>query len=300
MQTKGLGRRAPRPCPYPWYRYPCGAVERCRITTPRRRPGGGGRRQRLPEQCHGPAVGHRAGPRAGADLWPVPAGEPPGGDSAARRRPSAGPPAGEWQRLAEQRPAAVLDEISGAGPGVPMPSVVVRGTPGRALAGIADRENDVLVVGAGRPGLRRAFSRRVSRHCLAHAVCPVLAVPRPRSSRSCRPSTDATRRACASTSASCDRGPARVAPGPGDTVPSTTASQPSGCRQRGTLPAARGSTVFPWSTATTPAPWQPAGTRPAPRPWRTTATGPVRYAVPSATPSRCSACCCVWTGRPAR
>ncbi|MFF9586848.1 universal stress protein [Streptomyces achromogenes] len=164
----------------------------------------------------------------------------------------------------------------------------------------ADRENDVLVVGAGRPGLRRAFSRRVSRHCLAHAVCPVLAVPRLRSSRSCRPSTDATRGACASTSASCDRGPARVAPGLGDTVPSTTASQPSGRRQRGTLPAARGSTVFPWSTATTPAPWQPAGTRPAPRPWRTTATGPVRYAVPSATPSRCSACCCVWTGRPAR
>ena len=32
-------------------------------------------------------------------------------------------------------------------------------------------------VGAGRRGLQRAFSGRVSRHCLAHAVCPVLAVP---------------------------------------------------------------------------------------------------------------------------
>ncbi|WP_225827911.1 universal stress protein [Streptomyces naphthomycinicus] len=116
--------------------------------------------------------------RVGAELWPVLAWEPPGGDSAARRSPAAGLMVEEWQRLAKQRLASVLDEIFGTeGPGVPMRALVVRGAPGRALVATADRESDVLVVGAGRRGLRRAFSGRVSRHCLAHAACPVLAVP---------------------------------------------------------------------------------------------------------------------------
>ncbi|MEU9993422.1 universal stress protein [Streptomyces sp. NPDC048045] len=113
-----------------------------------------------------------------AELWPVLAWEPPGGDPAARRSPAAGLLVEEWQRLAKQRLVSVLDEIFGEeGPGVPMHAVIVRGTPGRALVATADREDDVLVVGAGRRGLQRAFSGRVSRHCLAHAVCPVLAVP---------------------------------------------------------------------------------------------------------------------------
>ncbi|MFF8732476.1 universal stress protein [Streptomyces sp. NPDC015171] len=116
--------------------------------------------------------------RLGAELWPVLAWEPPGGDSAARHSPATGLPVAEWQRLAKQRLAAVLEEIFGAtGPGVPMHALVVRGAPGRALVATANRENDVLVVGAGRRGLQRAFSGRVSRQCLAHAVCPVLAVP---------------------------------------------------------------------------------------------------------------------------
>ncbi|MEU7424763.1 universal stress protein [Streptomyces sp. NPDC040750] len=116
--------------------------------------------------------------RLGSALWPVLAWEPPGGDPAARRSPACGLPTEEWQRLAKQRLAAVLEEIFGAaGPGVPMRPVIVRGTPGPALVAIADREDDVLVVGAGRRGLQRAFSGRVSRHCLAHAGCPVLAVP---------------------------------------------------------------------------------------------------------------------------
>ncbi|KOV57040.1 universal stress protein [Streptomyces sp. MMG1121] len=116
--------------------------------------------------------------RLGAELWPVLAWEPPGGDPAARRSPAGGLLVEEWQRLAGQRLAAVLDEIFGGdGPGVPMCAVVVRGAPGPALVATADREDDVLVVGAGRRGLHRAFSGRVSRHCLAHAICPVLAVP---------------------------------------------------------------------------------------------------------------------------
>ncbi|MEU6507393.1 universal stress protein [Streptomyces sp. NPDC046942] len=116
--------------------------------------------------------------RLGAELWVVLAWEPPGGDAAARRSLGGGLPADEWQRLARQRLAAVLDEIfDGNSPGVPMCGVVVRGAPGPALVATADREDDVLVVGAGRRGLHRAFSGRVSRHCVAHAVCPVLAVP---------------------------------------------------------------------------------------------------------------------------
>ncbi|WEO98693.1 universal stress protein [Streptomyces sp. FXJ1.172] len=116
--------------------------------------------------------------RLGAEVWPVLAWEPPGGDPAARRSPGAGLLVEEWQRLAGQRLAALLDEIFGGySPGVPIHAVVVRGSPGPALVATADRENDVLVVGAGRRGLQRAFSGRVSRHCLAHAVCPVLAVP---------------------------------------------------------------------------------------------------------------------------
>ncbi|MER5542517.1 universal stress protein [Streptomyces sp. NPDC002586] len=116
--------------------------------------------------------------RLGAELWPVLAWEPPGGDPAARRSPAAGLLIEDWQRLARQRLAAVLDEIFGGNaPGVPVHALVVRGAPGPALVATADREDDVLVVGAGRRGLQRAFSGRVSRHCLAHAVCPVLAVP---------------------------------------------------------------------------------------------------------------------------
>ncbi|MFE2103746.1 MULTISPECIES: universal stress protein [unclassified Streptomyces] len=116
--------------------------------------------------------------RLGAELWPVLAWEPPGGDPAARRSPAAGLLVEEWQRLARQRLASVLEEIFGEdGPGVPMHAVIVRGTPGRALVSTADRDDDLLVVGAGRRGLQRAFSSRVSRHCLAHADCPVLAVP---------------------------------------------------------------------------------------------------------------------------
>jgi universal stress protein family protein len=56
--------------------------------------------------------------------------------------------------------------------------MVERGAPGRILTIIASDPGDLLVVGTGRHGmLTRVFSRRVSRYCLAHARCPVLAVP---------------------------------------------------------------------------------------------------------------------------
>ncbi|MEU5104918.1 MULTISPECIES: universal stress protein [unclassified Streptomyces] len=117
--------------------------------------------------------------RRNAELWPVLAWEPPGGELGARRTAAASPCTVDWQRLARERLLAALDDVFGAaGPGVALHPLVARGAPGRALVEIADREDDVLVVGAGRRGrLRRALSRSVSRYCLAHATCSVLAVP---------------------------------------------------------------------------------------------------------------------------
>lgn len=57
----------------------------------------------------------------------------------------------EWQRLARRNLLTALDHAFGhAGPGVPMRALVARGTAGRALVESADRDNDLLVVGAGR------------------------------------------------------------------------------------------------------------------------------------------------------
>jgi hypothetical protein len=44
----------------------------------------------------------------------------------------------------------------------------------------ADHHSDLLVVGAGRRGkLRHSLHAGTVRYCLAHAVCPVIAVPPP-------------------------------------------------------------------------------------------------------------------------
>ncbi|MEV6167529.1 universal stress protein [Streptomyces sp. NPDC051954] len=117
--------------------------------------------------------------RRQAQLWPVLAWEPPGGDVAARRNPAPSVLVDEWQRLARERLLTALDDVFGdAGPGVGMHALVARGTPGLALVEIADRESDLLVVGAGRRSAwHRACSRSAGRYCLAHAGCPVLAVP---------------------------------------------------------------------------------------------------------------------------
>ncbi|MFC9097336.1 universal stress protein [Streptomyces sp. NPDC057072] len=117
--------------------------------------------------------------RTGAELWAVSAWNVPGGDVTAQDNPA--PPLLFEQR--EQRAFLelfdVIDRLFGDdGPGVPVHLVVGRGPAGRVLVQVADRDSDVLVVGAGRRGrLRRALGRPVSRYCLAHAGCPVLAVP---------------------------------------------------------------------------------------------------------------------------
>ncbi|MFE0511234.1 universal stress protein [Streptomyces sp. NPDC058964] len=117
--------------------------------------------------------------RRGAELWPVLAWEPPEGDLPARRSPYASFMVDELQRRAREKLVTALGEVFGVdGPALPMRALVARGAPGWTLVEIADGEGDVLVIGAGRRGrLRRALRPSVSRYCLAHATCPVLAVP---------------------------------------------------------------------------------------------------------------------------
>ena len=56
--------------------------------------------------------------------------------------------------------------------------VVLPDFPGHALVRIADREDDLLVLGSGRRNWRGSGSRTV-RYCVAWAACPVLVIPPP-------------------------------------------------------------------------------------------------------------------------
>ncbi|NEC19541.1 universal stress protein [Streptomyces parvus] len=63
-------------------------------------------------------------------------------------------------------------------PGVPLSGLTVRGEPGAVLVEAAGSADDLLVVGSGPRGRRLPRLRpSVTRYCLAHARCPVLAVP---------------------------------------------------------------------------------------------------------------------------
>ena len=115
-----------------------------------------------------------------ATLIPVLAWTPPGGDLAARRQPC---PTliHVWQEAAWERLWATLDVAWGELPAdLPVQPVVQRGQPGQVLVEVARRPDDLLVVGAGRRGvLARMWYAKVGRYCLAHAQCPVLAIPPP-------------------------------------------------------------------------------------------------------------------------
>lgn len=114
-----------------------------------------------------------------AALVPVLTWLPSGGDLAERRYPSAALRR-VWQDAAWQRLWSAIELAFG---GVPVDlaarSKVLRGEPARVLADIASQPGDVLVVGAGRRGPARPLACHISRYCLAHARCPVLAVPPP-------------------------------------------------------------------------------------------------------------------------
>lgn len=113
-----------------------------------------------------------------ATLLPVIAWEPPGGESRARPYPESVTEG--WADAAEARLLTAFDEgLGGVLPAdLRIESHVVRGRAGHVLVTTADQPGDLLVVGKGRPGiLRRAWCGSVTRHCLAHATCPVVTIP---------------------------------------------------------------------------------------------------------------------------
>jgi len=133
-----------------------------------------------PGSLHALRYGERLARAHGAVLMPVLAWDLPGGSHAERVQPS-----GElrlvWRNLACQRLRDALLAVWGEPPNDPrVQPHIERGPPGWVLVNLAHRPSDVLVVGAGRRGAlaRMAFSR-VTRYCLAHAQCPVLAIPPP-------------------------------------------------------------------------------------------------------------------------
>jgi nucleotide-binding universal stress UspA family protein len=110
-------------------------------------------------------------------LIPVITWIPPGGDLAERRHPS--PYLRKiWRDAAWER---LLDAFDTGLGGLPddllVEPHVERGETGPVLVDVADHPDDLLVIGTGRRGLTRRLRGSVGRYCLAHAKCPVLAVP---------------------------------------------------------------------------------------------------------------------------
>jgi nucleotide-binding universal stress UspA family protein len=115
--------------------------------------------------------------QAEARLVAVVAWVPPGGDLAERRQPVYSLRQ-IWRDAARGRLQDAFDQGLGGLPAdLAVERVVVRGPAGPVLVDAADRPGDLLVVGTGRRGLRRWIRRSVSRYCLAHAHCPVVAIP---------------------------------------------------------------------------------------------------------------------------
>jgi nucleotide-binding universal stress UspA family protein len=122
--------------------------------------------------------------RSNVALVAVLAWIPPGGDFAERRGSSAALRR-VWADAARTRLADGFGDACGGVPeGMDIQLTVIRGEPGPCLVEAASSAGDLLVVGAGRRGvLSRMWHGRVSRYCLAHANCPVLAVPHPATAR---------------------------------------------------------------------------------------------------------------------
>ncbi|HTX28127.1 MAG TPA: universal stress protein [Streptosporangiaceae bacterium] len=113
-----------------------------------------------------------------ATLIPVVAWVPPGGDAADRRHPS-GYLRRIWVEDARARLHTALDAALGGLPDdVVTEPRVIRGEAGEVLVREASHPGDLLVIGTGRHGsVGRLLSAQVNRYCLAHACCPVLAIP---------------------------------------------------------------------------------------------------------------------------
>ncbi|MCX4781680.1 universal stress protein [Streptomyces sp. NBC_01264] len=82
--------------------------------------------------------------------------------------------------MAERMLTSVLESAFGAGgrpPGVRFSALAALGGAGPVLTRIADRDDDLLIVGAPRRRILPGFS--TARYCTTHATCPVLVVPLP-------------------------------------------------------------------------------------------------------------------------
>jgi nucleotide-binding universal stress UspA family protein len=113
-----------------------------------------------------------------AVLVAVHAWTPPGGELAERRYPSSFLRK-VWADAAADRLETALETAWGSAPAeVELQPMVVRGETGTVLVRVADGDDDLLVVGAGQRGrLARLNHGHIARYCMAHAQCPVLAVP---------------------------------------------------------------------------------------------------------------------------
>jgi nucleotide-binding universal stress UspA family protein len=94
-----------------------------------------------------------------------------------------------WEQEACERLRDAFDQAFGGMPsGTAARQLMVRGAPGPALVELACQRDDLLVVGyGGRSRLGYAGHGSITRYCLAHARCPVLAVPPPELIRELRP-----------------------------------------------------------------------------------------------------------------
>jgi nucleotide-binding universal stress UspA family protein len=83
-----------------------------------------------------------------------------------------------WRRPASPRLGDALAAAWGSAPSdMSVHGVIARGEAGRVLVDMAAAK-DLLVVGAGKHGpFTRLWHGKVSRPCLSHASCPVLAIP---------------------------------------------------------------------------------------------------------------------------
>jgi nucleotide-binding universal stress UspA family protein len=113
-----------------------------------------------------------------AVLSPVLAWTPPGGELADRQFPSPHLRAA-WKQAAWDRLWRAIELAIGGPPeDIGFSPEIVRGEAGEVLTQVARQPGDVLVIGTGRHGAtRRLLACKVSRYCLAHASCPVIAVP---------------------------------------------------------------------------------------------------------------------------
>jgi nucleotide-binding universal stress UspA family protein len=111
-------------------------------------------------------------------LVPVIAWLPPGGDLAERSHPSPHLRRA-WREAAAARLTAAFEEGLGGLPAdLQAEPRVERGDTGPVLVDVASEPGDLLVIGTGRRHpVSRALRRSVGRYCLAHARCPVIAVP---------------------------------------------------------------------------------------------------------------------------